>query len=804
MPSGEIEEQDSILYPGVDAANFEIKPALISLVSANKFGGSKNEDPTSHVKQFLRVLQTLKLNGASVDAIRLRLFPFSLRDEALSWLNSKPSGYFNTWEKLHRDFMKEFYPPSKASKMKKLIQQFRQQPSESLYESWKRFKDLQVQYPHHNMSMGDLIVSFYEGLHDNSKIVVDASANGAFMELDPQTGKEMLEKICNNSASWYSERSTQKLGAGIYEVDQTTALTAKVDSLTNMIQKLTEKQSSSTSSTSTNPSSSLAQVLFCELCGGGHSFKECNLLELTQNVPSGPTVEQADAIYGRPQVPYQGNYNPQGKTHPGFSWSNPSGATNSPYPSKPTPPGFQNQQGYPPQQQLPPPPQQQQFVGVNDFQRMMQGITNQFSQLTAQLNQIQAHNKMLESQIASFASPSTSKAQGKLPAYSEHPRENVSAITTRSGKQLSDPPLVVEKEKIPEKETSPLKENNEEDLNSHSHEGKKKVVQPYVPPLPFPHRAKKNTIDERRDKFLKWIGQLNTTIPLLDALKHMPSYSKFLKEILSNKKKFEEKATVAMSEGSSAIIQKKLPEKLKDPGSFTIPCIIGGFMVNKALCDLGASVSLIPYSMSKRLSLGIPKATSMTIQLADRSVKYPVGILEDIPVQVGKYFIPCDFVVLDMDEDERVPVILGRPFLATAGAIIDVKKGTLKIEVGDERVEFNIFQTTKNPACVESCWRVDIADESVIDFMGFFHKDPMEVCVVEEVKKDHEDEELVERVKKKESCKSFHEGKEVKKRRKGGKLLSVAKELRNILKERTQRRNSLFDWIILRMSKPIR
>ncbi|CAH9077857.1 unnamed protein product [Cuscuta europaea] len=300
--AGEIEEQDSILYPGVDAANFEIKPALISLVSANKFGGSKSEDPTSHVKQFLRVLQTLKLNGASVDAIRLRLFPFSLRDEALSWLNSKPSGYFNTWEKLHREFMKEFYPPSKASKMKKLIQQFRQHPSQSLYESWKRFKDLQVQYPHHNMSVGDLIISFYEGLHDTSKIVVDAFANGAFMELDPETGKEMLEKICNNSASWYSERSTQKLGAGIYEVDQTTALTVKVDSLTTMVQKLTEKQSSSISSTSTNPSSSLAQVLFCELCGGGHSFKECSLLELTQNVPSGPTVEQAEAIYGRPQV----------------------------------------------------------------------------------------------------------------------------------------------------------------------------------------------------------------------------------------------------------------------------------------------------------------------------------------------------------------------------------------------------------------------------------------------------------------------------------------------------------------------
>ena len=155
----------------------------------------------------------------------------------------------------------------------------------------------------------------------------------------------------------------------------------------------------------------------------------------------------------------------------------------------------------------------------------------------------------------------------------------------------------------------------------------------------------------------------------------MPAYAKFLKEMLSNKRKLEEYGTIALTEECSAILQNKLPEKLKDPGSFSIPCALGNIQISKALCDLGASVSLIPLSICKKLQMGDPKPTSMSLQLADRSIKHPVGIIEDVPLKVGKLFIPVDFVVLDMEEDRQIPIILGRPFLATAGAIIDVKNG---------------------------------------------------------------------------------------------------------------------------------
>ncbi|XP_062103175.1 uncharacterized protein LOC133814198 [Humulus lupulus] len=122
----------------------------------------------------------------------------------------------------------------------------------------------------------------------------------------------------------------------------------------------------------------------------------------------------------------------------------------------------------------------------------------------------------------------------------------------------------------------------------------------------------------------------------------------------------------------SAILQRKLPQKVKDPGSFTIPCIIGGSSFDKDLCDLGASINLMPLSVFKKLGLGEVKPTTITLQLADHSLTYPRGIIEDVLVKVDKFILPPDFVVLDMEEDQEILIILGRPFLVTRRALIDV------------------------------------------------------------------------------------------------------------------------------------
>ena len=129
---------------------------------------------------------------------------------------------------------------------------------------------------------------------------------------------------------------------------------------------------------------------------------------------------------------------------------------------------------------------------------------------------------------------------------------------------------------------------------------------------------------------------------------------------------------MAMSEECSAILQKKLPPKLKDPGSFTIPCAIGNLVFGKALCDLNASINLMPWSIFKKLKLGEARPTTVTLQLADRSLTCLRDIIEDVLVKVDKFIFPVDFIILDMEEDKEVLIILGIPFLAMRRALIDV------------------------------------------------------------------------------------------------------------------------------------
>jgi hypothetical protein len=183
-----------------------------------------------------------------------------------------------------------------------------------------------------------------------------------------------------------------------------------------------------------------------------------------------------------------------------------------------------------------------------------------------------------------------------------------------------------------------------------------------------------------------------------------------MKDILSRKRRLEEFETVALTEECSAVLQQKLPPKLKDPGSFTIPCTIGKLSFDKCLCDLGASINLMPLSVFKQLGLPDPKPTSISLQLADRTITYPRGIVEDVLVKVDKLIFPADFVILDFEEDKKIPIILGRPFLATGRTLIDVQKGELTMRVQDQNVTFNVFRAMKFPTEDEECFSVETVD----------------------------------------------------------------------------------------------
>ncbi|KAI3458765.1 hypothetical protein Pfo_015428 [Paulownia fortunei] len=195
----------------------------------------------------------------------------------------------------------------------------------------------------------------------------------------------------------------------------------------------------------------------------------------------------------------------------------------------------------------------------------------------------------------------------------------------------------------------------------------------------------------------------------------MPNYAKFMKDVMSRKRRLMEFETVNLTEECNAILQKELPQKLKDPGSFTILYTIGGSFFDKALCDLGASINLMSLSIFRKLGIGEVKPSTITLQLADRSLTYLRGVVEDVLVKVDKFIFPADFVVLVMEEDQEIPLILGRPFLATGRALIDVQRGELTLRINKDEVMFNIYCALKFQEEPHTCNRIEMLETCLHD-----------------------------------------------------------------------------------------
>ncbi|GKB15968.1 reverse transcriptase domain-containing protein [Tanacetum coccineum] len=192
----------------------------------------------------------------------------------------------------------------------------------------------------------------------------------------------------------------------------------------------------------------------------------------------------------------------------------------------------------------------------------------------------------------------------------------------------------------------------------------------------------------------------------------MRNYGKFLKELISNKQKIEQISAAFLSDESFAILQNKVPPKLGDPRSFLIPCNFNETFSCNALAELGASINLMPYSLYAKISLETLKPTKMSVRLADQSFQYPVAIAKNMLVKVGKFIFPVDFIILKMEEDSKVSLYLGRHFLHTADAVIQVKQKQLNLRVGTERMVFNIDSAIKHSYLTDdTCFRIDVIDE---------------------------------------------------------------------------------------------
>ena len=266
-------------------------------------------------------------------------------------------------------------------------------------------------------------------------------------------------------------------------------------------------------------------------------------------------------------------------------------------------------------------------------------------------------------------------------------------ITLRSGKEIEKPVPMTAEETCKEKEAEPEKTIISEDP----------VKKNKPPPFPKALRGKKKIPNQA--EIWEVLRQVKVNIPLLDMIKQVPTYAKFLKDLCTVKKGLGIEKKAFLTEQVSAIIQSKTPVKYKDPGSPTISVNIGGTCIDKALLDLGASVNLLPYLVYKQLGSGELKPTNITLSLADRSVKIPKGIVEDVLVKVGKFYYPVDFVMLDTEPiasgPNHVPIILGRPFLATTNVIINCRNGVMQLTFGNMTLELNIFHLSNKHKLVE-------------------------------------------------------------------------------------------------------
>ena len=421
-------------------------------------------------------------------------------------------------------------------------------------------------------------------------------------------------------------------------------------------------------------------------------------------------------------APYGNTYNPNWRNHPNLSWK-----------SKPpanTPTGSQQQQ--------PPPlsPVEQVIVNlskvVGHFVEEQKTVNAQTTQKIETLEgTLNKKIDDLQYSVSRLTSQQQMQEKGKSPSQTQpNPRgqcevssssdpnsklnEVKAIITLRSGKELTKPsPKVID----PGQEA--METEPEEVVIKQTIEKNK----PF-PPFPQSLKTKKKAINQA--EILEVLRQVKVNIPLLDMIKQVPTYAKFLKDLCIVKRGLNVDKKAFLTEQVSAIIQCKTLVKYKDPGYPTISVNIGGTCMEKALLDLGASVNLLPYSMYKQLGLGELKPTSITLSLADRSIKIPKGTVEDVLIQVDKFYYPVDFVVLDTKPAAAganyVPIILGRPFLDTSNAIINCRNGVMQLTFGNMSLELNIFHLSKKHM------------QSVEDV-------PEEVCIIDAILEEQDDQQ---------------------------------------------------------------
>ncbi|XP_057792999.1 uncharacterized protein LOC131009358 [Salvia miltiorrhiza] len=697
-----------IVLPAING-NAEIRPGFIQVLP--KFGDLPGESAHKHLAEFDLVCSTLRPHGFTENNLRLLTFSHTLQGRARDWLFDLPPGSIRTWGDLEEQFLRKFFHESRAANLRMAISSIKQKKAESLADYWERFQQLCRKCPDHGFSDYQLLTNyFYRGMSSFDRKIVDAACGGSLTNKTLDEAKQLIVDMVSNGQQYEDEdddryRPVQKV--------EDSNMNERIDALTSLVRGLADNNTE-------------------QACMGSADEQEMNAQRQRRNDP------------------FSNTYNPGWRNHPNFRWRqqepgmyapNPPQAGQYAHTARPAPSSAPNMndimKSLAQSSEIVKNLVQSQQAFQHETQAALSNMGTQITQLATQVNKLQAN-------------------QGRLPSITEmNPKENASAVTTRSGRILAEPqPKQQDKEKPDEAKDDAISEKSPESTESISSKvsGKPKVSIPQslIAP-PFPSRLAQNKRIEEEKDILEIFKKVEINLPLLDAIKQVPRYAKFLKELCSKKMKFGNDARIRVSENISAVLQRKLPQKCRDPGMFTIPCIIGNKTVERAMLDLGASINVMPYSVYKDLQLGPLKDTRVIIQLADRSTAYPEGVVEDVLVKVNDLIFPVDFYIVDMDDSASAKqslILLGRPFMKTAKAKIDVDSGMLSLEFDGDIVTFNIFEAMKHVEDPESVFMIDVIDPLVEEFVENFREDELERVIfsslTEENTKTEENEAIRE------------------------------------------------------------
>ncbi|KAJ9544806.1 hypothetical protein OSB04_024513 [Centaurea solstitialis] len=568
-----------ILRPKIKAAHFSLKPLMFSMIQTNgQFGGTAVEDPHSHLKSFMQITDSFRIPGVSPSALRLSLFPFSLKERARAWYDSLEPDSITSWNQMAEKFLKKYFPPTRNAKSRLDISTFKQWEDEPVPDAWERYKELLRKCPHHGIPYCIQLETFYNGLTPTAKGMIDATAGGHWS--DPRAVPPRINT------------------ANVQDTDAYSALAEQVSNMVEMMKNLTNPNGN-------ERTPKKVRFVTCAYCQENHLFEDCPENPESVNYVGHNNHTQTGA--------FSSTYNSKRRDHPNFSWRSPAlnppmqkphGQTNHPsqnnhHQQQPRHVHFQNQNHQSSSSS------HHRNNNQNDAPPTLEAMLKGF------MAQTQASIKNLESQQSPRENNKRPLTHAPLPERSDLPLLFPDSLYTKQFRNNPEAEPVIQQvveydvlptlpplpDPIPEKTTNPS------------------LVSRYIP---YPQRLRNQKEEIQFKKFLDVFKQLHINIPLVEAIEQMPSYAKFLKDILNKKRKLAEYETVALTKECSALLTNKIPTKMKDLGCFTIPCLIGGKNVGKALCDLGATINLMPLSIFKSLGIGEARPTTVTLSLADK------------------------------------------------------------------------------------------------------------------------------------------------------------------------------------------